>query len=51
MPRIWPSFALVLVSTLLMAGCSGMQKAPRCKGPYQPVNAPEHYLPPPGNKP
>lgn len=51
MPRILASFALVLVSTLLMAGCSGMQKAPRCKGAYQRVNAPEHYLPRTENKP
>jgi outer membrane murein-binding lipoprotein Lpp len=45
MPRTLATIAFALVSTLLIAGCSGLQKAPRCKGTYQPLNAPEHYLP------
>ena len=49
MPRIMATITFAVVSTLLMAGCSGIQKAPRCKGPYQPINAPEHYLPSKGH--
>jgi uncharacterized protein YceK len=45
MPRIMATITLAIVTTLLLVGCAGVQKAPRCKGPYQPINAPEHYLP------
>lgn len=36
-------FGFVVVTAL--AGCgNGLNKAPRCKGSYDPVNSPEHYV-------
>jgi hypothetical protein len=30
---------------LALAACAGgQQKAPKCKGKYEPINAPQHYL-------
>ncbi|HEX7814790.1 hypothetical protein [Dyella sp.] len=41
------NFRLILVAVLavLLAACGkGLEKAPKCKGTYEPVNSPEHYL-------
>jgi uncharacterized lipoprotein len=38
--------APLLVAALLSACSSGPQKPPKCKGPYAPINTPEHYVSP-----
>lgn len=38
---------VMLLSSVLLTACSsGPEKAPKCKGRYTPINAPERYLSP-----
>jgi hypothetical protein len=37
-------FAVSLLALALAACASGQQKPPACKGKYEQVNAPHHYL-------